>query len=503
MKRHITTLALASLFMISFLAAIINGVSAVSEFVRPGQVVVKAGTASSTDTSYLAGNDSQYITYYSNKSGDKNYYEAYKIESDSDLTKYFIVQRPDYYYMPVEYKDEKAGSSYDSHKKVIRIQDNYYYPWDAKGYLFNQYLFQRYPVHNSSALGIGNGSLEFYFLSEATNGTFMLTFGDSKYTRYYNGTSGLMEGINHGMSLGITPLGGAASKFFWQTNWTGTPTVINESAVQYQANKWYHVKLAFNFNHSWAIRINNVQVYNSTTWNINSALRMFNTVSMMTVINTAYSGHPSHVYYIDAMGLSYNLTSHNTNVAAMTFNADYQPYVDINSHNNLNDHVANAAFAAYFVFNMGDLLNRSSSAKLYLKARYTSAITEGKGILYLYNRISKTYDDFANYSNYVEYPAEEFTFSSDKSGATFINSTKYISNTGIFSIKIEAESTNNFQYKVDYMVVEFVLAAEMGQMLIIIFAVLGVVVVLMVYKITQRGAPRARAGARKARRNLR
>jgi hypothetical protein len=486
--------------MISFLATMVHGVSAVSEFVGPDQVVLKAGTATSTDTALMTSNDSHYMEYKSNKSGDKNYYEAYKIESDSDITKYFNVSYP-HYYMPVEYKAEKTDSSYVSHKKVIRIQDKYSYYWDQFGFYFNQYLLQGKPVHNSSALGVGNGSLEFYFLSEATNGTFMMTFGDSKYARFHNTTSSYMEGNNYGISFGITPIGGAASKFFWQTYWTGPLTVINPSLVQYQPNKWYHVKLAFNFNHSWAIRINNAEVYNSTTWTINSTLRMFNTVSMMTVIRTAYSGHESHVFYIDAMGLSYSLASHNSAVPTMQFNADYQPYVDINSHNNLNDHVANAALAAYFIFRFGDLLNKTSSAKFYLKGRYTSLLSSG--MIKLYNHISKTYDDFANYTSYIEYPSEVFTLEENKNGSTIINATRYVDDAGTFSMKLEAQSTNNFNFMVDYMVVEFVLLADMGQVLIIIFAVLGVVAVLIVYKITQKGAPRARAGARKARRNLR
>ncbi len=503
MKRHITTLILATLCMISFVAIVVHGVSAISEFSRPQQIVVKAGEADRTDTTYLAGNDSQYITYSSNKSGDKNYYEAYKIESDSDITKYFNVTYP-HSYMPVEYKSEKADSSYVTHKKVIRIQDRNTYIYDPLGYYFNQNLFQRQPVHNSSALGVGNGSLEFYFMSEATNGTFMVSFGDSKYARWYKSSIGQMTGYNHGISFGITPLEGKQSQFFWQTNWTGPLKVVNRTAVQYQANKWYHVKLAFNFNHSWAIRIDKKQVYNSTTWNINSTLRMFNTVSMMTAIRTNASTHASHVYYIDAIGLNYslkNLTSHNTNVPAMTFNADYQPYVDINSHNNLNDHVANATFAAYFIFKFGDLLTRASSAKLYLKARYTSLLSWGT--MKLYNCISKTYEDLAEYKSYIEYPAWEFTLEANKNSSTIINTTRYVDTDGTFSMKIEAQSTNNFEYKVDYMVVEFVMSADMSQVIIIIIAVLGVVVVLMVYKVSQRGAPRARAGARKARRNLR
>lgn len=501
MKRHMTTLALAAIFTISVFAVLVHDASAITETIYPKEVVVKAGSASSTDLTLMATNDSQYMTFASNKSGDKNYYEAYQIESESDIsTKYFNVTYP-HYYMPVEFKDEKIDSSYTSHKKVIRIQDRNSYQWDQLGYYFNQYLFQRKPIHNSSALGIAKGFLEFYFLSEATNGTFMVTFGDSKYARWYNQWNGSMTGKNFGISFGITPIGGAASQFFFQTSWPSPVTRIN-SSVSYQPNKWYHVKLAFNFNNSWAIRINNVEAYNSSTWTMDSALRMFNTVSMMTAIRTAASTHESHVYYIDAIGLSYALASHNANVSEMTFNADYVPYSDIYSHNNLNDHVANANFAAYFLFDFGTLLNRSVSATLNIRAMYNHLITSG-GSIKLFDWKTRSYDNFVSYNRYFFDPAESFTFERYKNGTTIINASRYIDGTGKFAMKIEAESTNSFDFIVDYMVVEFVLAAEMGQVLIVIVAVLGVVSVYILYRIMQRGAPRARAGARRARRNMR
>ncbi|MBN2149874.1 MAG: hypothetical protein JW839_00380 [Candidatus Lokiarchaeota archaeon] len=501
MRRHIAQLALAGAFVISFIAATVHGVSAVSEFVAPYEIHVTAGSRSTTSTSYLTGNDSQYMTFYPNKSGDKNFYEAYKIESDADITKYFNVTYP-HYQMPVEYKEEKAASDYVSHKKVIRVQDRNTWSGDPFGYYYNQFLFQRYPVHNDSALNVTNGFFEFYFLSESTNGTFMVSFGDSKYARYYQASPlWKMVGYNHGISFGITPIGGPASQFFLQTSWDGPITKIN-SSVQYQANKWYHVKLAFHFNDSWSVWLDGVEAYNSSAWNINSTLELFNTVSMMTAIRTAASYHASHVYYIDAMGLSYNLTAHNAKVSAMPFNADYEAYVDIDSHNNLNDHVAEATFSAYFIFDLRDMLDRASSSKLYLKARFTP-LAGGKGLLWFYNQTSKTYHKFANYTPYIEYPAWELAFENDTSGPTIINRPTYVSDAGIFCIKIEADSTSNFQYLVDYMVVEFVLGADMSQVLIIIFAVLGVVVVYVLYQVTRRGAPRARAGARKARRNLR
>jgi len=502
MKRYKIQLVLASFFVLSFIATImVQGVSAVSEFVGPTQIVVKAGTQSPADLAYLTGNDSQYMTFSSNSSGDKNYFEAFKIESSGDITKYFNPVTPYQYMYPAEFKDEKADLSYNSHKKVIRIQDRYSYSDNQSDYVYNQYLLQRYPIDNSSAYNVPTGWFEFYFLPEATNGTFMVTFGDSKYARSYLSYNN-MVGANYGISFGITPIGGSQSKFFWQTSWTGPITSIDHPDAKFLPNKWYHVKLAFNFNHSWAIRINGTEVYNSTTWTMNSALRMFNTVSMMTGIKTTGSHHDSHVFYIDAMGLSYNLTSHNSNVTAMTFNTDYVPYTNITSHNNLNDHVANASFAAYFIFNLGNHFSRSSSAKLYLKARYTP-LTNGKGMIWLYNQTSKTYDKYANYTAYIEYPAEEFTFESNKSGAMIINREMYVSDAGLFSMKIDAEATNYFEYHVDYMVVEFVLIASMSELLIIIIAVLGVVVVYILYQITRRGAPRARAGAKKARRNLR
>ncbi|MEX2683757.1 MAG: hypothetical protein Q6373_019435 [Candidatus Sigynarchaeota archaeon] len=503
MKRQKIHLIISTIFVLSFITTImIHGVSAVSEVVGPAQIVVKAGIQNQTDMAYLTGNDSQYMTFSSNKSGDKNYYESYKIESDSDIiSKYFNVTQSTYN-MPVEFKDEKIDASYNSHKKVIRIQDRYYYapPYDLWAFS-NQLITQRYPVHDSSALNVINGWLEFYFLSEATNGTFMITFGDNKSARYYSISQGQNVGSNHGISFGITPIGGKTSKFFWQSSWTG-PMLTNQSAIQYEPNKWYHVRLAYHFNNSWAIRINNVEVYNSSTWTMNSTLKLFNTVTMMTAIRTNASYHASHVFYIDALGLSYNLTSHNSAVPAMTFNTDYEPYVDITSHNNLNDHVADATFAAYFIFNLGNYFTRSSSAKLYLKASYTP-LANGKGMIWLFNQTSKTYDKFANYTPYIEIPAEEFSFESNKSGATIIKRETYVSAAGIFSMKIDAQATNYFTYRVDYMVVEFVLGADMNQVLIVILAVLGVVVVYILYQITRRGAPRARAGARKARRNLR
>ncbi len=503
MKRHITQLALASFFVLSFLAMTVHGVSALSEFIGPDQIVVKAGTASSTSMSYLTGNDSQYMTFASNKSGDKNYYESYKIESDSDIaSKYFNITQSQWN-LPVEFKDEKADSSYNSHKKVIRIQDKYSLPGDQLYYWVNQYVTQRHPIHNDSALNVDSGWFEFYFMSEATNGTFMITLGDSKSARVFSTPSYTFRGYNHGMSFGITPLDGSASQFFWQSNWTMLPIIINRSAVQYQPNKWYHVRLGFHFNNSWAIKINGAEVYNSSTWNINSTMKLFNTVSMMTAIRTAASYHDSHVYYIDAMGLSYNVTGHNAAVTSMQFNADYVPLVDINSHNNLNDHVANASFVAYFVFKLRDLLGKSSSAKLFLQARYSSATSLSWGMIRLFDWTTKTYTNYANYTNYSEFPPEEFTFAKDKNSTVIINSSRYVDPAGTFSMKIEAQSNDNFVYIANYIVVEFVLTADMSQVFIVILAVLGVVVVYILYQVTRRGAPRARAGARKARRNLR
>ncbi|NMC05186.1 MAG: hypothetical protein GYA24_08245 [Candidatus Lokiarchaeota archaeon] len=186
----------------------------------------------------------------------------------------------------------------------------------------------------------------------------------------------------------------------------------------------------------------------------------------------------------------------------MTFNADYVPYSDIYSHNNLNDHVANANFAAYFLFDFGTLLNRSVSATLNIRAMYNHLITSG-GSIKLFDWKTRSYDNFVSYNRYFFDPAESFTFERYKNGTTIINASRYIDGTGKFAMKIEAESTNSFDFIVDYMVVEFVLAAEMGQVLIVIVAVLGVVSVYILYRIMQRGAPRARAGARRARRNMR
>ena len=472
---------LIGICIVSFFSGLLCEVAAVPEFLAPTDITVVTGSSNSTNPLSVLYNDSNAIIFNSNRSGDRNYYEAYDMSSQNTFNTYFDVIESTWS-LPVDFKEEKSDNAGHMHKKIMRIKDDYYDGYNLTSYWSNQRIMQKQAIVNAS-VNQTEGYLEFYFLSESTNGTFMVTFGDFKYKRYYNQTQWSMTGKGYGISFGIAPLSGAAdSTFFCQTSWDGPHTAIPASSMTYHSNTWYHVQLVFKYNKWWGININSINVYNSTNWtSMNPSLKIFNYMAMFTSTKTYASRRPTHVFYIDAIGISYNTTAHNL-VSTMDFITPYDPYVNVYSKNNLNDHDVAASLAVYYRFNFGDRVSRSSSAKLHIAGYFTHMVDTGK--ILLYDREDLVYDVFyEGFTPFPDTPAYEFEFSATKTSFLVINSSIYVDSTGKFAMKVEASSDNNFEFILNYLTAEFFISASMGEVSIIIFAVLALVGVFFIYKI--------------------
>lgn len=458
--------------------------------VEPVQVIVTTGHANSTDTSVLAQNASA-MTLYSNKSGDRNFHESYDVKSLDDFKKYFTVHQS-HYQLPVEFKDEKEGSGNVVHKKVVRIKDELTTPYSPLYYYYNQFITQKQAIHPASVAA--TGWLEFYFLSESTNGTFLLSFGDFTHRHLFNASTGGQYGEAHGINFGIQPgLGTMGSSFFVSTSWSGTRTPLDN--VTYQPNQWYHVHFSFTYNVSWSIKIDNQTVYTSPAWGINATMARFDCISMYTQTATHASGHGTHVFYIDALGIGYNMAAHNTNVPSMTFNAAYQAYVDVHSINNINDHVVNASLVAYFKFSLGTRGREFSAYKLVIQGRFTQPVQSGR--LSFYNRQDLVYDvQDASFNTYLASLVDEYEFSKTKNNTA--NITTYVGQNGEFTLKIDAQSNaNNFEYVVRLMVFEFQWGLGGGDLAAVILVVAGFLIFFLIYKINQRGGYRGGGSSRR------
>ncbi|HME54808.1 MAG TPA: hypothetical protein VKM55_21565 [Candidatus Lokiarchaeia archaeon] len=460
-------------------------VSADSEYTNPYAITVSAGSQNSTDLVHIAKNDSTAIMFSSNSSGDKNYYESYLINSTSDFDKYFEASQ-NYDPLTASVVDEKLDNDHNAHKNVLRIYDNdkYQYSSNQSTDTANEYIQQNAAINHASVNNV-SGWAEFWFLSESTNGTFMITFGDFAHHRF-EWNWGASLGINFGI-MPLNPLNGPTSQFFCQPSWTSTPIPIPTTKAKYQANTWYHVRLSFAFNKSWAISINQQEVYNSSNWTINPALKCFDCLTMFTTTQTTASYLPMDAFYIDAIGLSYNMTKQNQLSSTMKFDATYSDYVNITSRNDRNDHILNGSLAIYFLFKIMNY-NKTIATKLHIAGYLTQPVSSGK--LFLFNQIDLTYDSFDNsYLPYAGTPASRDAEYDFKVSGTFpdINTLVYIdNNTGDFALKIEVQANKYFNFVLNYMAVESSAAFNTSEALIIVLLiVLGIMAVILV-KILQR-----------------
>ncbi|MHA1371393.1 MAG: hypothetical protein ACTSWN_16110 [Promethearchaeota archaeon] len=437
------------------------------------------GAANTTDVLMIRYQDSHAIEFQSNRSGDKNYYESFKVESKTDFQDYFRTDREWYDTLNVDFKDEKADADGNVHKKVIRIQDKYDYPSGQTYYSRNQWNLLRERIISSDSNK--SGYLEFYFLSEATNGTFTLIFGD--YDKKIESYQYNLDLVGYGIYFGITPIGNdTQSSFFTMTKWGDQPIKISNET--YQPDKWYHVRLSFNFNSSWAIEINKNQVYNSSNWTFPSDVTNFDYISTHTQTKYKASYDETHIYYLDAIGLSYNVSQHNSK-STMKFNEEYEPYVNLTSKNNLNDHDIAGSLAVYFLFSAGDLFNRSTSYVLHFKGYFTSL--PNYSVLKIYNQRDKNYDIYdENFNPIVEDLMLNYTFSSTDNRS--INSTLYVGSDGTFNMKIEAETEHYFTLIVDYVILEFQVSAQtFDYFWILVFIGLAFIFVAVVLQIAKKG----------------
>jgi hypothetical protein len=487
-----------SLFAI-LLCVLPSMATAFSPAVGPSLMAVSVGTPSSTNLALIASNSSSGISISSNNTGDGNYYESYSVNSLSDFESYFNITDQYYYsWLTESFVAAKADNSGHEHDGVIELSDastpkNGDWPSNQSTPYENIWIEQVKPIYNGSLQS--SGDFEFWFFSDSLNGTFMISFGQYTYHHYLN-SSNQEKGAGYGINFGIEPgLGGSStSSFFTSTNWSAPAIKIN-GPIAYTPDTWYHVKLSFKMNDSWAVAINTSMtqgmVYNSTWTNsMASNLTRFDDVNMYTQTKTEASGYPNHNFYIDAMGLSYNMTSNNAH-SSMQFNTDYQPYVDRNSHNDLNDHVVNATLTVLFEFPIGNNLNQTGYGRLIFNARFSDPIDSGKLLLFNYvTNIFEVYDsDFDWYLPYTGAGSVVPTYLITSNGNNSINATDYIGGTGnVLACEITAQSsTYAFQYEITYVAIEFNTGIGTGTITIILLLIIGLVVVAIVYFSIKRG----------------
>ncbi|MHA1681537.1 MAG: hypothetical protein ACTSUE_11035 [Promethearchaeota archaeon] len=482
MSRHSRGTKLLVLYFLSLLVVVVavNPASAYIEEKHPITMNLAVGTSNSTNLDNLASDNNYTIEFGSNRSGDRNFYESCSIESKTDFEDYFHI-RYAYSSLPVSVIDEKISNDGDVHKKVIRIQDRRSSIYNNVSSSYNHWSWMDEPINESSVED--HGFIEFYFLSEALNGTFMTYFGDNDKRKapseYYIALDA------PGIYFGIRKASGEDnSSFFVTTDWDENFIRIN--ATDYVPNTWYHVRLSFNYNVSWSVAINNNTVYNSSNWTINGDLDEFNTFAMMTQTKIDYSAHVTHVFYVDAIGFSYNMTNHNQD-STMQFNADYEDYVDEYSINNLNDHDLNASLAIYFKFNLESFPDKTRSFNLFIKGYATHAIDTG--LLKLFNHEYRVYDTYdSSYKPISPGFIEEYEFSSDENDT--IDTNTYISDTNTFLLKIELSSDNNFEFRVTYIIVKFNIGETSGLLIAVIF-VCAIAIGAFMIKITSKGSAKA------------
>jgi len=211
---------------------------------------------------------------------------------------------------------------------------------------------------------------------------------------------------------------------------------------------------------------------------------------MFTSTQTTASYLPSHVFYIDAIGISYNMSKQNQYSSTMKFDTTYTEYVNPNSHNDLNDHVLNASLAVYFLFTIPNYNSNSTIiTKLHIAGYYKNVVTSGK--LYLFNQRYKIYDAFdLTYFPYAGTPMSKDAEYDFKNGSTFpdINPRIYINNnTGAFSLKIEAQGNTFFEFVLNYMALESYVMVDNSTTVIIVILVLSFIAAIILVKIVQRG----------------
>ncbi len=454
---------------------------AATQVVNPSQLIVSSGSANSTDLAYMSEKDGLLIAASSNKSGDRNYYESYKIEKKDHFLSYFTLRDTYTSTLMVDVKEEKVAADGKSHKNVIRFQDDRLYTYNNTDVWYNQVANQKSPVADAS-VNKTTGFLEFYFLSESKNGTFMVCFGEHAFRRYIENS--YFKGISYGINFGIAPIVNSTnSSFFYSTSWLDDHHVIQN--VSYIPNKWYHVRLSFLYNASWSILIDNKTVHDSGNWTMNPALTKFDSVSMFTSTRTKASCRSDHVFYMDALGLSYNVTAHNL-ASAMDFNEGYEEYVDVYSINNINDHVVTASLELYILFELGNLTKNINSYLLQIKGYFSNTVNSSK-LLFLH-RAFGVYETFKDYRIIVPGYISNFTFgNSQNATVNQVNASRYVGTQGRFAMKIEAESSNNFEYNVDYIGFEISPSLWSDAFGIIVFSIIGAIFIGVILKITHKG----------------
>ena len=491
MREKTSKILLLGCLLVCICSLGIEGARAESEKIIPTEIYTKAGYAS-INYGAIEENDSSAITFYSNNSGDKNYYESYVINETgspgrTQLSEYWNLDY-DFSNRKTEVVAEKAEDEFSTnvHKKVIRVYDNYFDGTTNYYYWRNNWMTPKFAINESS---VGEeGYIEFYFLSESTNGTFQAIFGDFNQRRYIS--AGSQTGSGSGICFGILPgLGSNDSAFFYSTNWTAEKVKIDNAT--YQPNKWYHVQLWFNNNSYWGININNETVYNSTTWTMDDGVDKFDSISFYTQTIASQSEHPTHVYYLDALGLSYNMSSHNEN-SEIDFNEEYEPYSNPNSINNLNDRAIAASVEIYFKFDLGNKTRSIKGSKLKFIGRFTAPVNFGK--LLLYNRGTKSYNLFDDAFKTYVVRIDEYTFDQLEGGSIAndsINSTIYVGEEEKLTFKVEAEADSDFEYVLDMLYYEYPEDLSTIYLTFIVIGALGGVFLIVMYKISQKGGLRS------------
>ncbi|MFX0100917.1 MAG: hypothetical protein ACFFCS_15180 [Candidatus Hodarchaeota archaeon] len=463
--------------------------SAVTETVYPSTFQTIGGANIGVDNQpsfFSEKDDDKHVAYTSEASGDGHYHETFAISSKSDFKEYFRLV-PDYNWrFPVSEEDEKLDADDVVHKDVMRFEDDYSSGTNYLYYSSNQWMYLKERINESSVEQ--TGYFEFYFLSESTDGSFTIIFGDYGYRMTeskYNS-----EDAGFGLQFGIAPgLGNQSnSSFFCANRWTDTPIKINNT--EYEPNKWYHVHMAFDLNNSWEIKINNNTAFNSTDWNATVPIEVtkFDYITMHTQTKFSYSDAKTHVFYIDALGLSYNITAHNDN-SVMDFNEDYEDWQDPNSINNWNDHVVNASIELYFRFSLGDLATRSG--KLIIKAYFTVPVDPSKMKLYNWNK--KVYDIHMDpYNPYLDTWIEEIPIAQEIENG--INTSTYANDDGKLTLKIDTQSGDYFEFRVDFIAVEYEIIL-ISEIMLIVIPIIGVIVLIIIYRISRKG-PKSSRGRR-------
>ncbi|MBD3186920.1 hypothetical protein GF325_08850 [Candidatus Bathyarchaeota archaeon] len=494
MQSRKPVIMLYGFLVLSTLVVTVEPVSAYIEVKRPHSMIISTGTANTSMLEILdPEQDDLSMKINSNRSGDKNFHESAMISSKADLEDYFNIYRS-HYKLPYSVEDEKLSGDDIIHKDVIRFQDKFSNENNSGYYYYNQWAWLNEPIHASSLED--EGYVEFYFLSEASNGTFLTVYGDDDYRKDpldYNN-----ESAAFGMHFGITPFGGDSnSSFFCGTDWSDDLTKID--SVEYEPNRWYHVQLSFDYNSSWNVKIDNATVYTSSGWNIDEQLTKFDYLGFCTQTWKNFSGHQTHVYYLDAIGLSYDMSAHNQNTEGVEFNEAYEDYIDKYSVNNINDGDLNASLAVYFKFNLEDYPNKVDTFSLIIKGHFFHVVDTG--YVKMFNREYLVYDHTdLSYKPYVPGFSEEYLFSASDSEK--INSSVYIDGEGKFALKIEAASGTNFDYIVDSMYFRF--DTGMGGSYVFIFVIVAFVFTMAVFltKIAKKGqlsSPRKKRSGRNAR----